>query len=123
MINHKIKMIIHLDKNHLNWIEDASVKDEMKSGKVTVQRVLMPNQCPGGSKEDNIGILKTMACNIALLFNIRRCIRVSGCLWVWRHNHYSSGCQKNSLSGSTEEQTGKSLPTDLQECHGQYSSE
>ena len=58
VINHKIKMIIHLDKNHLNWIEDASVKDEMKSGKVTVQRALMPNQCPGGSKEDNIGILK-----------------------------------------------------------------
>ena len=56
VINHKIKMIIHLDKNHLNWIEDASVKDEMKSGKVTVQRALMPNQCPGGSKEDNIGI-------------------------------------------------------------------
>ena len=56
VINHKIKIIIHLVLEHYNWIEDASIKDKIKSVKEVVQRALKPNQHPGGSKEDNIGM-------------------------------------------------------------------
>ena len=40
---------------HFNWIEDASVKDEIAAAKRTVQHVLKPAKIPGGSKEDNTG--------------------------------------------------------------------
>ena len=55
VVNHSIKVVIHLMKGHHNWIEDATIKTEMKAGKEVVQQVLKPNQCPGGSKEDNMG--------------------------------------------------------------------
>ena len=65
VINHKIKIIIHLVLEHYNWIEDASIKDKIKSVKEVVQRALKPNQHPGGSKEDNIGItFKTLTISL-----------------------------------------------------------
>ena len=65
IINHKIKIIIHLILEHYNWIEDASIKDKIKSVKEIVQRALKPNQHPGGSKEDNIGItFKTLTISL-----------------------------------------------------------
>ena len=65
VINHKIRIIIHLVLEHYNWIEDASIKDKIKSVKEVVQRALKPNQHPGGSKEDNIGItFKTLTISL-----------------------------------------------------------
>ena len=56
VLNHKVKIIEHLMIQHLNWIEDATVKDEIKAAKERVQQALKPAQCPGGSKEDNLGM-------------------------------------------------------------------
>ena len=55
VLNHKAKIVEHLMIQHLSWIEDATVKDEIKSAKEKVQQALKPGQCPGGSKEDNLG--------------------------------------------------------------------
>ena len=41
--------------DHLNWIEDATVKDEIKTARELVQTVLMPGRVPGGSVGENIG--------------------------------------------------------------------
>lgn len=54
-VNHDIKMVSHLMIDHLNWIEDATVKDEIKTARELVQTVLMPGRVPGGSVGENIG--------------------------------------------------------------------
>ena len=55
LIDHKMRIVYHLMCRHFNWIEDASVKDEIAAAKRTVQHVLKPAKIPGGSKEDNTG--------------------------------------------------------------------
>ena len=55
MIDHKMKIVFHLMVGHFNWIQDASVKEEIAAAKRTVQHVLKPAKIPGGTKEDNIG--------------------------------------------------------------------
>ena len=54
-MNHKVKIVEHLQIGHLNWIEDMTVTAEIKAAKELVQQALKPNQCPGGSQDDNIG--------------------------------------------------------------------
>ena len=41
--------------NHHAWVEDMTVKNQVKGAKEFVQRVLKPNHVPEGSKDDNIG--------------------------------------------------------------------
>ena len=53
-VNHKIRIIIHLIIEHHNWIEDASIKDEVKKAKETVQRVLKPGG--GDGTASRIGV-------------------------------------------------------------------
>ena len=55
VLNHKVKIIIHLIIDHENWIEDASVKSQVKEAKEKIQRALKPNQHPGGDRNENIG--------------------------------------------------------------------
>ena len=55
LLNHKVRIITHLMINHHAWVEDMTVKDQVKGAKEVVQRVLKPNQVSGGSKDDNIG--------------------------------------------------------------------
>ena len=54
--NHKIKIITHLHIDHLAWIEDKDVKDDIKEAREKIKTALKPGQHPGGSKEDNIGV-------------------------------------------------------------------
>merc|ERR1719186_1269433 len=54
--NHKIKIITHLHIDHLAWIEDKDVKDDIKEAREKIKTDLKPGQHPGGSKEDNIGV-------------------------------------------------------------------
>jgi hypothetical protein len=55
ILDHKVKVITHLMTNHMNWIEDATVKDQMKAAKEVVQQALKPNQVPGGTRGQNQG--------------------------------------------------------------------
>ena len=55
ILDHKVKIITHLMTEHHNWIEDSTVKDQMKAAKEVVQQALKPNQVPGGSREQNQG--------------------------------------------------------------------
>ena len=54
-MNHKVKIVMHLIIGHHKWIEDASVKKDIKLAKELVQKTLKPNQCPGGTRDANIG--------------------------------------------------------------------
>ena len=54
-MNHKVKIVEHLIIGHYNWVQDASVKKEIRLAKEMIQEKLKPSQHPGGSKEDNIG--------------------------------------------------------------------
>ena len=54
-LNHIVRIICHLMISHYNWIEDASVQNDIAVAKKAVQEALKPGQHPGGSKEDNIG--------------------------------------------------------------------
>ena len=54
-INHDVKIATHVMVDHLNWIEDASIKSVIKLAKESIQRALKPGQVPGGSTEENIG--------------------------------------------------------------------
>ena len=55
LLNHKVKIVEHLMIFHHNWIEDATVKGDIKLAKEKVQKVLKPGQVPGGSKDENFG--------------------------------------------------------------------
>ena len=55
ILNHKVKIIEHLMINHLNWIEDASVKVKIKTAKEQIQKTLKPGQYPGGTRTENLG--------------------------------------------------------------------
>ena len=54
-VDHKMKVIFHLMIGHYNWIEDATVKDDIARAKKVAQEVMKPGQAPGGSVEDNQG--------------------------------------------------------------------
>ena len=54
-MNHKVKIVEHLIIGHHNWVQDASVKKEIRLAKEMIQEKLKPSQHPGGSKEDNRG--------------------------------------------------------------------
>ena len=52
-INHKIRIIIHLMIEHHNWIEDESIKSDVKNAKEIVQHVLKPG---GGAGAGRVGV-------------------------------------------------------------------
>ena len=54
-LDHKVKIINHLQVDHLNWIEDSTVKEVIAAAKREVQQALKPGHAPGGSDEDNRG--------------------------------------------------------------------
>ena len=72
VLNHKVKIIQHLVIGHHNWIEDATVKEEIKSAKQLVQKVLKPGQCPGGSRDDNIGKFYNILALHSILIFLKR---------------------------------------------------
>ena len=88
-VNHKIRIIIHLIIEHHNWIEDASIKDEVKKAKETVQRVLKPGG--GDGTASRIGVAygfpdAKVCCLLHRILYLKMTINFhSG---VWRHHNY-----------------------------------
>ena len=56
-LDHKVKVLTHLQIGHLNWIEDSTVKADLAEAKRVIQEALKPGQVPEGSEEDNQGTL------------------------------------------------------------------
>ena len=54
-MNHKVKVVEHLIVGLFKWVEDATVKAEIKMAKERIQVALKPSQAPGGSLDQNIG--------------------------------------------------------------------
>ena len=55
LINHKVRIINHLQVGHLDWVETKDVESAIKEAKEVVKNALKPGNVPGGSKEENLG--------------------------------------------------------------------
>ena len=73
-LNHKIKILLHLMVDHMDWNQYKHVMPSLKAAKCRVQAVLKPGG--GGEGSSNIGKDIGIVFSFSLFF-LRDCIRLS----------------------------------------------